>query len=68
MGAPEVPPEAAGVNRQHASPRSTRRNQAAWYQRERERARNARIATLVPAYDSSDPEKILRGIAFNYMN
>ena len=33
----------------------------------RERARNAttRIATLVPAYDSSDPEKILRGIAFN---
>ena len=27
MGAPEVPTEAAGVNRQHA----------AWYQRERER-------------------------------
>ena len=33
----------------------------------RERARNARIATLVSAYDRSDPEKTLRGIAFNYM-
>ena len=33
MGAPEVPPEAAGVNRQHAEPHRTRRNQAAWYQR-----------------------------------
>ena len=31
----------------------------------RERARNARIATLVSAYDRSDPEKTLRGIAFN---
>ena len=33
----------------------------------RERARNARIATHVSAYDRSDPEKTLRGIAFNYM-
>ena len=36
-------------------------------ERERERVRNARIATLVSAYDRSDPEKTLRGIAFNYM-
>ena len=36
-------------------------------ERERERARNARIATHVSAYDRSDPEKTLRGIAFNYM-
>ena len=32
-----------------------------------ERARNARIATHVSAYDRSDPEKTLRGIVFNYM-
>ena len=33
----------------------------------RERARNARIATHVSAYDRSDPEKTLRWIAFNYI-
>ena len=63
MGAPEVPSEVACDNMlSHIAQGETKLPSA------RERARNTRIATLVPAYDSSDPEKILRGIAFNYMN
>ena len=33
----------------------------------KEASRNARITTLVQSYISSDPDKTLRGIAFNYM-
>ena len=30
-------------------------------------SRNARITNIVQSYISSDPDKTLRGIAFNYM-
>ena len=33
----------------------------------KEASRNARITNIVQSYISSDPDKILRGIAVNYM-